>query len=139
PGRGVDELLEARDVAVLDQQRDRLDALALGANHQALEVVVGVVLGLVLAEERGEAPVEVDQQFGGGAHVVRRHGGVPWRRWRSTSNRPVRQPRALRLSEPAAKTRFFCCCRNGYHLGNPDLMRLICATYPAAKSTSSAP
>ena len=30
----------------------------------------------------------------------------------STSNRPVHQPRALRLSDPATKARFFCCCRS---------------------------
>ena len=75
PGGGPDELLQARDVAVADQQGDRLDALALGADHQPLEVVVGVVLGLLLAEERGEPLVEVDQLFGRGAHVVRCHGG----------------------------------------------------------------
>ena len=75
PGGGADELLQARDVAVADQQGDRLDALALGADHQPLEVVVGVVLGLLLAEERGEPLVEVDQLFGRGAHVVRCHGG----------------------------------------------------------------
>ncbi len=76
PGGGVDELLQARDVAVADQQGDRLDALALGADHQPLEVVVGVVLGLLLAEERGEALVELDQLLGRGAHVVRCHGGA---------------------------------------------------------------
>jgi hypothetical protein len=75
PGGGPDELLQARDVAVPDQEGDRLDALALGAGQEALEVVVGVVLGLFLAEERGEALVEVDQLLGCGAYVVRCHGG----------------------------------------------------------------
>jgi hypothetical protein len=75
PGGAVDELLEARDVAVADQQGDRLDALAVGADHQALDVVVGVVLGLFLAEERGETLVKVDQSLSRGAHVVRCHGG----------------------------------------------------------------
>ncbi len=60
-----------------DEQGDRLDALALGADHQALDVVVGVVLGLLLAEERGEPLVELDQSLGRGAHVVRCHGGSP--------------------------------------------------------------
>jgi hypothetical protein len=50
--------------------------LAVGADHEALEVVVGMVLGLVFAEERGEPLVELDQLLGRGAHVVRRHGGV---------------------------------------------------------------
>ena len=58
-----------------DEQGDRLDALALGADHQPLDVVVGVVLGLLLAEERGEPLVELDQLLGRGAHVVRCHGG----------------------------------------------------------------
>ena len=75
PGGGADELLQARDVAVADQQGDRLDALALGADHQALDVVVGMVLSLGLAEERGESVVEVDQLLGRGADVVRCHGG----------------------------------------------------------------
>jgi hypothetical protein len=60
---------------VADQQGDRLDALAFGADHQPLEVVVGVVLRLLLAEERGEVLVELDQLLGRGAHVVRCHGG----------------------------------------------------------------
>ena len=34
-----------------------------------------LVLGLLLAEERGEPLVEVDQLLGRGAHVVRCHGG----------------------------------------------------------------
>ena len=34
-----------------------------------------MVLGLFLAEERGESLVEVDQLLGRGAHVVRCHGG----------------------------------------------------------------
>jgi hypothetical protein len=74
PRRGIDELLQARDVAVADIQGDRLDALALGADHQPLEVVEGVILGLLLAEEEGESLVEVDQLIGRGAHVVRSHG-----------------------------------------------------------------
>jgi hypothetical protein len=76
PGAGADELLQARDVAMADQQGDRLDALALGAGHQPLEVVEGMVLGLVPAEERGEPLVELDQLLGRGAHVVRCHGGA---------------------------------------------------------------
>ena len=35
PGGGGDELLHALDVAAADQQGDRLDALAVGADHQA--------------------------------------------------------------------------------------------------------
>jgi len=49
---------------VADQQGDRLDALALGADHQPLDVVVGMILGLFLAEGRGEPLVEVDQLLG---------------------------------------------------------------------------
>jgi hypothetical protein len=60
---------------VADQQGDRLDALAVGADHQPLDVVIGMILGLLLAEERGEPLVEVDQSLGRGAHVVRCHGG----------------------------------------------------------------
>ena len=56
------------------QQGDRLDALALGAAQEPLEVGVGVVLGLLLAEEGGESLVELDQLLGRGAHVVRCHG-----------------------------------------------------------------
>jgi hypothetical protein len=77
PGGAVDELLQAGDVAVADEQGDRLDALPLGAGHQPLDVVVGVELGLLLAEERGESLVELDQSLGRGAHVVRCHGGLP--------------------------------------------------------------
>ncbi len=58
-----------------DQEGDRLDALAVGADHQALDVVIGMVLSLLLTEERGEPLVEVDQSLGRGAHVVRCHGG----------------------------------------------------------------
>ena len=75
PGGDVDELLQAGDVAVADDQGDRLDALAVGADHQPFDVVVGVVLGLLLAEERGEPLVELDQSLGRGAHVVLGHGG----------------------------------------------------------------
>ena len=75
PGGDGDELLQPGDLPGAGAQRDRLDALALGAAHQALEVGVGVVLCLFLAEERGEAPVELDQLLGRGAHVVRSHGG----------------------------------------------------------------
>jgi hypothetical protein len=74
PRGGPDELLESRDIAVAVQQGDRPDALAFGAGHQPLEVVVGVVLGPILAEEQGGTLVELDQLLGGGAHVVRRHG-----------------------------------------------------------------
>jgi ParB family chromosome partitioning protein len=66
-----------REVAarvVADQQRDRFDALAFGANHKPLEVMVGVVPGLLLGEGRGEALVEVDPLPRRGAHVVRLHG-----------------------------------------------------------------
>src|SRR4051812_5879845 len=76
PGAGADELLKAGDVAVADQQGDRLDALAFGADQEPLEIVERVVLGLLLAEERGESLVEVDQLLGRGAHVVRCHGGL---------------------------------------------------------------
>jgi hypothetical protein len=69
------KLLEARDISVADEQGDRLDALAFGADHQPLEVVVGMILGLLLAEEQGEAFVKLDQLLGRGAHVVRCHGG----------------------------------------------------------------
>jgi hypothetical protein len=36
---------------VADQQRDRLDALALGADHQPFDVVISMILSLFLAEE----------------------------------------------------------------------------------------
>ena len=75
PGGDVDELLQRGDLAVADVQGDRLDALALGADHQPLDVVVGVVLRLLLAEEGGESLVELDQSLGRGAHVVLGHGG----------------------------------------------------------------
>src|SRR3982750_4435052 len=48
------------------------DALALGAGHEALDVVVGMVLRLLLAEARGEAVMEADELVGRGAHIVRR-------------------------------------------------------------------
>src|SRR3954447_12781072 len=72
---GGDELLQPGDVAVADQQSDRLDALTLGADHQPFDVVIRMILGLILAEERGEPLVEVDQLLGRGAHVIRCHGG----------------------------------------------------------------
>ena len=75
PGGNGDELLEPGDLPVAGAEGDWLDALTLGAAHQALEVGVGVVLGLLLAEEGGEALVELDQSLGRGAHVVRSHGG----------------------------------------------------------------
>jgi hypothetical protein len=75
PGGDGDELLEPGDLPGAGAEGDRLDALALGAAHQALDVGVGVVLGLLLAEERGEALVELDQLLGRGAHIVRSHGG----------------------------------------------------------------
>ena len=75
PGRGPDELLEARNLAVADAQRNRLDTLTLGTTHHPLEVGVGVVLRLHLTEEGGELLVELDQLLGRGAHVVRCHGG----------------------------------------------------------------
>jgi hypothetical protein len=74
PGGAVDELLQRRHLAVADIQGDRLDALALGADHQPLDVGVGVILGLLLAEQGGEALVELDQSLGRGAHVVLGHG-----------------------------------------------------------------
>jgi len=60
---------------VADQQSDRLCALAPGADHQPFDVVVGMILGLFLAEEPGEPLVEVHRLLGRGAHVVRCHGG----------------------------------------------------------------
>ena len=75
PGGDVDELLHRGDVAVADVQGDRLDALALGADHQPFDVGVGVVLGLLLAEEGSESLVELDQSLGRGAHFVLGHGG----------------------------------------------------------------
>ena len=75
PGAAVDELLHCRDIAVAHVQRDRLDTLALGTDHQALDVGEGVVLGLVLPEGRGKPLVELDQALGRCAHVVFGHGG----------------------------------------------------------------
>ena len=75
PGGDVDELLHRGDIAVADVQRDRLDALALGADHQPFDVVVGVVLRLLLAEEGSKSLVELDQSLGRGAHFVVGHGG----------------------------------------------------------------
>ena len=75
PGGAVDELLQGRDLAVADVQGDRLDALALGADHQPFDVGVGMILGLLPAEHGGEALVELDQSLGRGAHVVLGHGG----------------------------------------------------------------
>ena len=54
-----------------DPQRDRLDALAFGADHQPLEVVAGVGLGRLLAGEGGEAVVEFDQLLGGATVTLR--------------------------------------------------------------------
>jgi hypothetical protein len=75
PRGDVDELLECRDLAVADVQGDRLDALALGADHQPFNVGVGVILSLLLAEQGSEALVKLDQSLGRGAHVVLGHGG----------------------------------------------------------------
>ena len=75
PGGDVDELLQRRDLAVADVQGDRLDALALGADHQPFDVGVGVILSLFLAEQGGEPLVELDQPLGRGAHFVLGHGG----------------------------------------------------------------
>ena len=63
------------DLAVADVQGDRLDALALGADHQPFDVGVGVILSLFLAEQGGESLVELDQSLGRGAHFVLGHGG----------------------------------------------------------------
>ena len=49
--------------------------LRLGADHQPFDVVVGVVLGLLLAEEGSKSLVKLDQSFGRGAHFVLGHGG----------------------------------------------------------------
>jgi len=46
---------QAGGVAVADEEVDRLAHHPLGADHQPFDVVVGVVLGLLLAEERGES------------------------------------------------------------------------------------
>ena len=75
PGGDGDELLHRGDVAVADVQRDRLDALAFGADHQPFDVAEGVVLRLLLAEEGSESLVELDQSLGRGAHFVFGHGG----------------------------------------------------------------
>jgi hypothetical protein len=75
PRGDVDELLECRDLAVADVQGDRLDALALGADHQPFDVGVSVILSLFLAEQGGEPLVELDQALGRGAYFVLGHGG----------------------------------------------------------------
>ena len=75
PGAAVDELLHCGDFAVAHVERDRLDALALGTDHQPLDVGEGIVLGLGLAEGWSEPLVEVDQAVGRCAHVVFGHGG----------------------------------------------------------------
>ena len=74
PGGGVEELLQGRDPAIAHQQGDGFDALAFGAGHQPLHIDVGVVLGLILAEEGSEPLVKLGQPLGRGAHVVRGHG-----------------------------------------------------------------
>jgi len=68
PGRAR-RARDALDVGGFD------DTLALGTDHQALDVGVGVVLGLVLPEGRGKPLVELDQALGRCAHVVFGHGG----------------------------------------------------------------
>jgi hypothetical protein len=40
------------------------------------EVVVGMDVGLLLAEERGEPLVELDQLLGRGTHIIWSHGGA---------------------------------------------------------------
>src|SRR5262249_59730926 len=61
PGGAVDELLQARDVAMPDRLRYRLDALALGADQEPLEGVAGGGLGLLLAHDWGGAGGECGQ------------------------------------------------------------------------------
>ena len=75
PGRDVDELPKRRDLTVADVQGDRLDALAFGADHQPLDVGIGMILSLFLAEEGGESLVKLNQTLGRGAHFVLGHGG----------------------------------------------------------------
>ena len=55
PGGDIDKLLQGRDLAGADMQRDGLDALALGADHQPFDVGVSVILSLFLAEQGGES------------------------------------------------------------------------------------
>ena len=86
--------------------------LRSGQAKSPCEVVAGVELGLLLAEERGEAVMEIDQLLGGGAHLVRRHGGLLLTDGSSVEDRPVLHCRAFRLSDSAAKARFSCCCRS---------------------------
>ena len=65
----------ARDLTVANQQGNWPDAFAFGADHQPLNVGVGVLLGLILAEERSEPYVEVDE-------LARPQGALrPWS-WR---------------------------------------------------------
>jgi hypothetical protein len=75
PGAAVDELLHRRDIAIAHVESNPLDALAVGADHQALDVGKGIVLSLGLAEGESEPLVEVEQPVGCCAHVVFGHGG----------------------------------------------------------------
>jgi hypothetical protein len=54
----------------------RAIGLAFGAEHQAVEIRVGEILGLASAEVRREALVEIDELLGGGAHFNRGHEGT---------------------------------------------------------------
>ena len=47
----------------------------LGPNGAGKTSTMRMILGLILAEERGEPLVEVDELLGRGAHIVRCHGG----------------------------------------------------------------
>jgi len=62
------------DIAVAHVARDRPDILALGTDHQALDVGEGTVLGLCLPEGGGKLLLEVDQALGRCAPVVFGHG-----------------------------------------------------------------
>ena len=53
PGGHGDELLEAGDLAVADAEGDRLDALAFGAAQEALEIGIGMILGLASCRRGG--------------------------------------------------------------------------------------
>ena len=75
PGGDVDELLQRRHPTVADVQGNRLDTLALGADHQPFDVDVSMILSLFLAEQGGEPLVKLDQPLGRGAHFVLGHGG----------------------------------------------------------------
>jgi hypothetical protein len=76
PGRGGDELLERPDLPIGEDKSDGFGVLAAIVPEQPTQVGEGMVLGGLVAEERGEPLVQFGQAAGGGAYFVRRHEPV---------------------------------------------------------------